>query len=110
MIVKAWNGGNNGAGYGIRVRRIDRDEYFFPEWKQVQIQIVDGPLINCNLSASFWNNTCYEIRNVAFRDWFIKLGFVKRTQEGYERAWKKGVPPKFDLIHISDNLFTLSVG
>ncbi|MCY4033143.1 MAG: hypothetical protein OXF19_03845 [Hyphomicrobiales bacterium] len=107
MIVSAWNGHNNNAGYGIRVSCADRDKYFSKEWKCIQIKVADGSEITCKLAASFWN-TCREIRSNALQGWFIELGHTRKTQGGWERTWEKGKPPKFHLRQISGNRFTLN--
>ena len=106
MIVKAWNGGNNRAGYGIRIYRRDREQYFREEWKDIQIRIAGGHEFICSLAPSFWG-TCSEIRSIAFRELFAEMGCIKKTRTGWERIWKKRKPPKFYLTPTSGRHFTL---
>ena len=102
MIVSAWNDGS--SGYGIRIRRADCVRYFPREWKNVRVKIPGEPEVECRLNPTL-RTTCPEIRSVAFRNWFEKLGHVKGTQ----KAWEKGKPPKFHLTPVSGNRFALKV-
>ena len=100
MIVSAWS--NGGSGYGISIRSADRARYFSRKWKNVRVKIPGMPEVECRLTSTFWT-TCSEIRSAAFRDWFEKLGHVRRRK----KTWKKGEPPEFRLTPVSGNLFAL---
>ncbi len=101
MIVTGWCNGskkNSGAGYGIRLRRIDRDKYFDGRWRFVQILIVGGRTIRVNLSASFWSN-CIELRSKYIGSWMICNNHA---------PWARNVPPNYKFVKIKGNMFKLS--
>ena len=99
MIVSAWNDNNHfetGEGYGIRIR-IEDKHYFNRNWTSVRIRIYGRPDFTAPITESFWRN-CHEIRDKNIGQWFIYLK---------HRYWRKGHTPKFELIHLDDNLFEL---
>ena len=101
MIVSAWNNGSwkkTGAGYGIRISKEDRDQYFDPEWKSVII-VLDNREVEVSISKSFWNK-CPELRKKEIGEWLIKNGLAK---------WPENYPPKLRLEQIGDRKFKLSL-
>jgi len=99
MIVSAWNNGSykkTGGGYGIRIRKIDRDQYFEKKRDFITIQI-DNEEVQINISSSFWNK-CPELRSEKIGKWLINKGYQK---------WPKGKPPKFRLIPMNKYKFML---
>lgn len=58
MIVVGWKRGlpNNvtGGGYGIRIKRRDRDHHFRKGWTSVAIELDSGGVVDIGLSKSFW--------------------------------------------------------
>ncbi len=104
MIVKAWNNGShslNGNGYGLKLDKRDRDEYFRREWKSVWVELDDEPNpieVNVN-KPSFWNEICRELISVEIGKWLIKNKLA---------PWKKGSPPTLKLQLIGERRFRLS--
>jgi len=102
MIVAGWNNGkaNNttGGGYGVKIRREDRDSYFHKTWASVTVEFDNGGVVGTRLSPSFWR-TCPELRRKEIGKWMIDLGFA---------CWQKGNPPKFRLDPIGNRRFRLS--
>ena len=66
MRVVGWSNGspNNqtGAGYGIRISRLDRERYFDPDWEKVIVDIDGQEEIAVSLSPSLWRS-CIELRS-----------------------------------------------
>ncbi len=103
MIVKGWNDGspNNttGSGYGIRLRRGDRDKHFRPDWSSVSVELEGGGTITVNLTPSFWRR-CTELRNPAIGKWLLDHGLA---------PWPKGNPSRMKLEPVGDRRFRLSL-
>lgn len=62
MKVTTWNNGSfniSGAGYGIRILKELRDQYFDRSWDTVVIHIEDKT-IEIKLRDTFWT-TCHEL-------------------------------------------------
>ena len=106
MIVTAWKGGRKkgqreGGSYGFKVRKEDRNKHFRRTWDHVHIKLPNkceaNAKIGKNSKPSFWRN-CPELVRFVIRDWLEKTGRL---------PWKKGFPPKFELIHVKDNKFRL---
>lgn len=89
MKVAAWNNGAfqpPGAGYGLRLKPVDRDQYFNRLWKEVILDLPNGPTsLRVKLSATFWRD-CPELRSTAIGRWLIAAG---------HRRWTSGKPPAF---------------
>lgn len=102
MIVTAWSNGspNNrtGSGYGIRMSRRDRDQYFQQSWPTVTIEL-DWGAAEVNLAPSFWRR-CTELRSAAIGKWLLDHGLA---------PWPKGSPPKLRLMPVGDRRFRLSL-
>lgn len=100
IIVSGWSNGspNNetGAGYGIRISKEDRDEYFNRDWEFVEIEL-DDDIVKVRLSNSFWKG-CTELRSSKIGKWMLEKGFA---------PWPKGNPPKFELVQVSGKRFKL---
>ena len=106
MIVTAWSNGNpnnvTGSGYGIRIKKIDRDRYFSKSNPEIIIRISNGPVINAPLSKSFWRK-CSEIRHKEIGKWILH-----NINKG-ECRWEKGKPPVFLLEPLSGTEYKLSI-
>ena len=104
MIATAWFSGKHnttGGGYGLKLRQEERDQNFQRSWKTVFLSLPGrvGEL-ELSLTPSFWNNTCRELRSAEIGRWFIRNGYS---------PWKKGSPPKFNLVQVQDNHFVLQL-
>lgn len=102
MIVSGWNNGkpNNrsGGGYGIKIRRKDRDDRFQRTWPSVIVETENGEVLDIVPSSSFWSN-CPELRRKEIGRWMVEQGLA---------LWPKGKPPKFQLEPIGDRRFRSS--
>jgi hypothetical protein len=103
MIVTGWNDGspNNttGSGYGVRLRREDRDKHFHLDWSSVSVELEGTRAITVSLTPSFWRR-CTELRNLAIGKWLLDHGLA---------PWPKGKPPKMRLEQVGDRRFRLSL-
>jgi hypothetical protein len=104
--VKAsgWHDGSrsrSGAGYGIRISKVDRDRYFVPGWDNVELEFPDGQRIQVNLTRSFWKpETPYaELRDAAIGRWLIAQGAA---------PWPKGYPPLLVLAPLGPKRFSVT--
>ena len=104
MIVSGWNSGspNNatGGGYGIRMSRRDRDEYFDPKWPWVTIELEELGVTEVNLAPSFWRG-CTELRGAAIGKWMLERGLA---------PWPKGEPPRLRLEPVGERRFRQTRG
>jgi len=102
MIVVGWKGGspNNvtGGGYGMRIKRRDRDHHFRKGWSSVAIDLDSGGVVDIGLSKSFWGE-CIELRSASVGKWMLDHGLA---------PWPKGRPPRFILEPIGNRRFRLS--
>jgi len=101
MIVVGWNNGSpskTGAGYGIRIRREDRDKYFEKGWSYVIIELEGDTQVKIRLSDSFWKD-CIELRSAEIGRWMLKQKLA---------PWPKNKPPKLKLEPIGNRKFRLS--
>ncbi len=105
MQVTAWTNGNpnpyTGSGYGIRIKKDDRDVYFNRTRPHIKIRLRGGPTIEVKLSDSFWRG-CSEIRNKEIGQWIINQLKTRKQK------WVKGKPLKFNLNPLSPNEFELT--
>lgn len=86
FTATGWKGGT----YGIRVGAHNRDKFFDPDWKTVELELVGGPeaqKVVVSVSQSFWQN-CPELRAAAIGRWLMGLGLA---------PWLKGSPPRLQL-------------
>lgn len=66
FIARTWNNGSHhpsGAGYGLKIRLQDREQFFNRNWQTVILHL-DGQerSVEVNVAkASFWNRTCGEL-------------------------------------------------
>ena len=100
MIVTGWNNGAwrpNGVGYGVKVRKQDRDKHFQREWASVLITIDGNDSVRIELSSSFWRD-CPELRSRKVGAWMRAQGFS---------TWPAYKPPKFKLIPSGGQTFEL---
>jgi len=102
MIVSGWSNGSpndsTGGGYGIKIRRKDRDDHFRRTWPSVIIEIENREVLEIIPSNSFWWN-CPELRRKEIGRWMRDQRLA---------PWPKGKPPKFKLEPIGDRRFKLS--
>lgn len=88
--ASGWSSGRpgpTGAGYGVRISRQSRDQYFDPSWTQIEI-VLDGDVcVAVPLSPSFWR-TCRELRSAAIGRWLLARGLA---------PWSAGDPPDLAL-------------
>lgn len=103
MKVTAWNNGANsktGSGYGFKISIEDRQKYFSEQWQTIDLLLpkLDKPIsININKS-SFWNKTCRELISQDIGKWLLSNDHA---------PWPKGMPPKFELLHVNNNVFRI---
>jgi hypothetical protein len=100
MIVTCWSNGRprkTGSGYGIKIRKYDRDRYFSKHWKSVIIIIPIIGKIVTSLSPSFWRE-CVEIRSKHIGLFFIHNKLHK---------WRRGRPHALNLSRVGYNEFKL---
>ena len=132
MKVSAWTNGRGnpatGSGYGIRIRKSDRDKYFDKNKPRIIIHLSNGKTISAYLSKSFWT-TCPEVRHRRIGKWILKniteseckpekhkpplfKRIVRWIFADYQRGvrkWEKGKPPQYNLIPISKEEFELTL-
>jgi hypothetical protein len=103
MMVVGWNNGspNNetGAGYGVRIKREDRNKYFLKEWLSITIELGKGDVVEIRLSDSFWRN-CIELRSAKIGKWLLSNKLA---------PWPQGKPPTLGLELVGDRNFRLSL-
>jgi len=76
MIVTAWSNGR--VGYGIKIKKKDRDRFFKRSWKSVILQFENSPnQAKVNVAKkSFWNLECRELIKKEIGDWLQNNGLV----------------------------------
>jgi hypothetical protein len=94
MTVKAWS--NGGGAYGISVGKSNRDAFFNPSWRRIEVEM-DGTLHTFELTPGFWNN-CPEFRGSVIKEWL---------RRNHQLSWSKGNPPQFNLEVIGERRFRL---
>ena len=102
MVVTAWNNGghhSDGNGYGLKIKKIDRNTLIQKSWNSIILEMEHESPITLNISKkSFWGESCREVISKEIGMWLIKHKLA---------PWKKGKPPKFNLVPIEKNLFRL---
>lgn len=103
MIVVAWNNSEHhetGAGYGVRVKVDDRDQYFNREAGTVLVELEGSDIIaKVNIDKdSFWGPTCRELISKEIGQWLRQRGLA---------PWAKDDPPRLVLEPLEDNRFLL---
>lgn len=101
MKVTTWNNGSfnaSGAGYGIKIPKSSRDQYFNRNWDSVVLHIEDRE-VEVKLCDTFWT-TCNELRSKEIGLFLIRNGLGD---------WVKGLPNEVSLTSVKDNTFKLSV-
>jgi hypothetical protein len=93
--------GRSGAGYGIRISKVDRDRYFVPGWDNVEIEFPDGQRVQVDLTRSFWKpeTTCVELRDAAIGRWLMAQGAA---------PWPKDSPPLLVLAPLGPKRFSVT--
>jgi len=97
MQASAWNDGKN--TYGIRVGKSNRDRFFNPDWKVIEVEI-DGHFHSFELTPSFWRK-CPEFRDrgePVIREWLQRNRSLK---------WPLRQPPKLEFISLGNGKFRL---
>jgi hypothetical protein len=102
MIVTGWSDGSpnnaSGSGYGVRLRREDRDKHFRSAWSSVSVELEEAGAVTVKLTPSFWRR-CIELRSPAIGKWLLDHGLA---------PWPKGSPPKMRLEPAGDGRSRLS--
>lgn len=102
MRATAWNNGQHhpsGAGYGFKISIKDRNVYFKNSWETVEVKLPSGEVVEVNINkSSFWTDTCRELISKKFGIWL---------REKRLAPWKKGSPPKFELVSMNGRKFEL---
>ena len=104
MVVTAWNNGTrrlSGAGYGVKVRPEDREHNFQRDWETIIICLENRRKeVEVNVKKqSFWNRACGELISKEIGTWLILNELA---------PWKKGKPPKLELVPDKGNRFFLN--
>jgi hypothetical protein len=100
VLAKGWSNGSpqaSGAGYGLRIAAADRDRFFEPEWRSVDIELGTDEVVVVPLSDSFWRE-CTELRSAALGRWLLRHGLA---------PWPVGAPPRLRIEPLSGNRFRL---
>lgn len=98
MDVTVWAGSAK-KQLGIRIGTQNRQQYFRPGWKEVEVEM-DGYVHCFGLTSGFWHD-CPEFRDRGqplIRDWLSRHGLFD---------WKKGKPPTLVLVPLEGNRFRL---
>lgn len=103
MVVTAFNNGGHhrsGGGYGVRIKKEDRERYFQNDWKTVFVRIGNtGCTAEINIDKrSFWTKSCGELINKEIGKWLIM---------NKHALWEKRKPPKLNLLPIHEKHFEL---
>lgn len=102
MRATAWHNGGvatEPAGYGVKLEVADRDRDFDPMWDRVTLELEDGPIIEVELSDSFWRN-CSELRSADIGRWLMAAGAA---------PWPSGQPPGIAVRNIDGSRFSARV-
>jgi hypothetical protein len=102
MQVTAWsNGKESPNGNGISISISDRDMYLKREWESISIELGDsGKVITANIDkVSLWNGNCRHLINKEIGRWL---------HENNLSPWKKGNPPKLNLVLRGGQRFILT--
>ena len=108
MIVAAWNNGKHhcsGAGYGLKVRREDRDKHFDKRWKCVLLKLrgkkgkIDYVAASID-KKSFWDYRCRELTQVDIGIWLRRNTKI---------PWEKNKPPKLVMENMGGNKFKVEL-
>jgi hypothetical protein len=100
MQVTGWSNGQprpSGAGYGVRLRAVDRDRYFHGDWSHVLVELPTGGRAQVRLTESFWRS-CPELRSHIIGRWLVT---------NHLAPWPKANPPALMLQPITGNTFQL---
>ena len=100
MHATGWNNGawhKSGAGYGIKINKADRDQFFREAWPDVQIELPSGVTTTISISKSFWKN-CSELRSQGIGLWMVGVGLA---------PWKAASPPVLKLEPAGGQRFRL---
>lgn len=101
MKVTGWKNGRFADGksvtLGIRIGRPNAEKYFDRTWTHVFVEL-DGATVCVGVPGRFWHD-CPELRHHAIGDWMRTSGLV---------PWKRGRPPKLNLVPAGGNKFRLT--
>ena len=103
MVVTAWNNGKyfpDGTGYGLRINIQDRDKFINRSWEYLLVDLEgkEKPISLNIQKKGLWNGSCRELISKEIGVWLLKKKFA---------PWKKGNPPKFNLVSVESNHFRL---
>jgi hypothetical protein len=102
--ASGWHNGSprsSGAGYGIRISKVDRDRYFVPGWDTIELEFPDGQRVEVELTRSFWKpeTQSAELRDAAIGRWLIAQGAA---------PWPKRSPPQLVLAPLGPKRFSVT--
>ena len=103
MRATAWSNGSprhSGAGYGLKISRQDRDQFFDQRWSAIILHLPGQDPTSIPLSESFWRS-CTELRSAAIGHWLLRSGLA---------PWPSGKPPVLALQRIGDRAFSVAAG
>lgn len=101
IYVTAWSNGSpgkSGAGYGVRLTKIDRDRLCRRSWGSVTIEPPDGTVARANVDGDAFWKTCPELRSARIGKWMLAAGLA---------PWPPGTPPRFTLTVVGEAQFRL---
>ena len=101
IVATAWNIGKHhrtGAGCGLEVSVVGRDNSFERRWGAVALWLPDAAHpIQVNIDKpSFWSSTCRDLISSDIGRWLLKRRMA---------PWPPGNPPRFKLRPIGEGAF-----
>ena len=105
FIAKTWNNGsyhNSGAGFGLKVRLEDREQFFNRSWQTVTLHLNGyAHPIEVNVGKpSFWNQTCGELINKHIGLWL---------QQNNRATWPNGQPHQVLITVVRERVFNVEL-
>lgn len=105
MIATAWNNGKHnpsGAGYGLKLKPADRDEYFDKRWKSIIVELpYRGYWVEVEIKVakkSLWGSRCHALVHKEFGRWLISNQLA---------PWPKRRPPKIEIEPVGKKRFAV---
>lgn len=101
MRATAWNNGSHrssGAGYGLKVSKTDRDQFFDHGWRNVIFDLEGEAQAVAPVSESFWRS-CTELRSAAIGRWLRGNGLA---------PWPEGRPPILEVTPKDGSRFAVA--
>lgn len=101
FIARTWNNGSHhpsGAGYGLKIRLQDREQFFNRNWQTVILHL-DGherPIEVNVAKASFWNRSCGELISREIGIWL---------QRNNRNRWPNSQPHEVRFAAVGERAF-----